>query len=76
MYQAMFVFSDKAFKKVIKVKSGHLDRSYSSLTDFPIKGSLATEIRYAHKEGCAKMKEERDYHLQTRREAQEKPNCR
>lgn len=72
----MSVFSDKAFKKVIKVKSGHLDRSYSSLTDFPIKGSLATEIRYAHKEGCAKLKEERDYHLQTRQGAQEKPNCR
>lgn len=43
-----------------------MDRFYSSLTGLPIKGSLATEIRCAHREGCAKMKEESDHHLQTR----------
>lgn len=41
-----------------------MDRPYSSLTGFPIKGSLAIEIRCAYREGCAKkMKEETDHHL-------------
>lgn len=42
------MFNDTFFKKIIKVKSGPMGRSCSSLTGFSVKGSLTTDTRYAH----------------------------
>lgn len=53
------MFNDKVFKRVIKVKSGPMGRSYSSLTGFSVKGSLTTETRCAHRKKKKPSEDER-----------------